>query len=631
MNAKLRIISGGENIDCQELKNRFTYIGRGDKNQIQIKHSSISRKHCVIERSEDDFFITDLKSLNGTLVKEKNVQETKLLHGDRIQIGDFNVVFEFGEQSANQITDTVSIDEAEIRLPPNSVVFPLDENISTISRNLDGLLNITKQINVIHELDLLQEEILKQVFEIVPANEGALILVGDNYEFEEVVGLNRKGSSETVCISRTIVSRVMKEKSAILASDVVHDNRKLRSESLAIAGTLSLLCVPLVLYGKILGAIYLTTDNSEECFDKTHLHFLIAISSIASVAIENARNFSFLQSENIRLKTENLLKRDMIGESRALQKVFDFIAKIAPTDSTVLVGGESGTGKELASRAIHINSLRAEKPFVVINCATITDTLLESELFGYEKGAFTGAVKQKKGRIELANGGTLLLDEIGELAPSLQVKLLRVLQEREFERVGGMKSIKVDIRLIAATNRDLEEEVAIGRFREDLFYRLNVIHLILPPLRDREGDILSLAEEFRKKYSSRIKRTTRGISTKAKKVLSGYNFPGNIRELENAMESAVILGTNEWVQPEDLPEKFVKAKKSAGDIEDGTMLSLQNGIREAKKHLIQQAFQEAKGNYVKTAKLLDVHPNYLHRLIRVLDIKANLQTDLSLK
>lgn len=241
-----------------------------------------------------------------------------------------------------------------------------------------------------------------------------------------------------------------------------------------------------------------------------------------------------------------------------MQRVYHFIGKVAPTDATVLINGESGTGKELAARAIHRNSKRAQKAFVAVNCAALTESLLESELFGHERGAFTGAIAQKKGRLEIASGGTVFLDEIGELTPALQVKLLRVLQEREFERVGGTVTIKADVRVIAATNKNLEDAMATNQFRHDLFYRLNVVSLEMPPLRARREDILLLASYFVEKYATMCNRKLKGISPDARTSLLGYEWPGNVRELENTIERAVVLGTTEFILTEDFAGGFAR-------------------------------------------------------------------------
>ncbi|MBV8732619.1 MAG: sigma 54-interacting transcriptional regulator, partial [Acidobacteriia bacterium] len=293
----------------------------------------------------------------------------------------------------------------------------------------------------------------------------------------------------------------------------------------------------------------------------------------------------------------------------------------AGTDSTVLIWGESGTGKELVARAIHTNSSRAGRPFVAINCAAITETLLESELFGHEKGAFTGAVSQKKGKLEVGNGGTVFLDEVGELAMPLQAKLLRVLQEREFERLGGTRPIKLDVRLIAATNRDLQEAARTGTFRPDLYYRLNVVSVRMPSLRERRPDIPLLANYFAMRFSEKLKRRVTSISEKAMACLLHYDWPGNVRELENAIERALVLGSTAMILPEDLPDAIVEESHAAGR----ATTALHDGLRQAKKEMIERAIEQAGGNYTEAAGLLGVHPNHLFRLIRTLELKPKRQ------
>jgi transcriptional regulator with GAF, ATPase, and Fis domain len=295
------------------------------------------------------------------------------------------------------------------------------------------------------------------------------------------------------------------------------------------------------------------------------------------------------------------------------------------TDTTVLIRGESGTGKELAAQAVHTNSPRRERPFVAINCAALTETLLESELFGHERGAFTGALAQKKGKLEVADGGTLFLDEVGELAPVLQAKLLRVLQEREFERVGGTKTIRVDVRLVAATNRDLEEAVRRGSFRQDLYYRLNVVAFEMPSLRERREDIALLASYFASRYAARFKRKVTGIAPEARELLTSYDWPGNVRELENAIERAVVLGSTERVLPEDLPESIHEAAPASDATAAPPVTKYHDALREAKKQLLLRALEQSGGSFTEAAHTLGVHPNYLHRLISNLNLRPELK------
>jgi Nif-specific regulatory protein len=308
----------------------------------------------------------------------------------------------------------------------------------------------------------------------------------------------------------------------------------------------------------------------------------------------------------------------MVGESPAMGEIYRFIERVAPTNSAVLICGESGTGKELAAHAIHVNSPRAIKPFVVINCAALAETLLESELFGHERGAFTGAIAQKKGKLEVAHGGTVFLDEIGELAPPLQSRLLRFLQDHKIERLGSTRSIELDVRVVAATNRNLDEAIAKGIFRADLYHRLNVMKVTMPPIRERRPDIPLLASYFVAKYSNLCKRTVNGISAAARALLQSYEWPGNVRELENAIERAIVLGSADVIEPDDLPERILESAHS-GKV---PMAKYYEAIKQAKRELILNALEQAKGNYTEAANALGVHPNNLHRLIRTLDLKT---------
>jgi Nif-specific regulatory protein len=372
-----------------------------------------------------------------------------------------------------------------------------------------------------------------------------------------------------------------------------------------------------VAFDKPLGVIYLDISSGATQFDEAHLQLLTAIAGIAAIAFENARRFELLEKENRRLQHEVKLDHQMLGESESMRQVYALLSRVAPTFSTVLLLGESGTGKELAARAIHLNSPRAAKPFVAINCATLTESLLESELFGHEKGAFTGAICQKPGKLELAEGGTIFLDEIGELSPAIQAKLLRALQMREFERVGGTRPIKVDVRAIAATNRDLKAAIKAGQFREDLYYRLNVVSIPMPPLRERREDIPLLATYFVAEYSKKCKRRVTGISPEARRLLCAYDWPGNVRELENAIERAVVIGQAELIVPEDLPETIFESQAPTDDPPAG----YHETVRAFKRQLISKTLQQTGGNFTKAANLLKIHANNLHRIVRDLKIR----------
>jgi len=347
------------------------------------------------------------------------------------------------------------------------------------------------------------------------------------------------------------------------------------------------------------------------------------------VVVKKALDHLALQEENTYLKQQLKAKykfENIIGSSEKMQKVFSLIDKVSGTDSTVLVLGESGTGKELVAKALHYNSPRAQNPFVPVNCGAIPEELLESELFGHEKGAFTGAFRTRIGRFELANGGSIFLDEISEMSPNLQVKLLRVIQEREFERVGGVKSIRIDVRIIAATNRDLEEEVAQGRFREDLYYRLNVIPLNLPPLRERRDDIPLLVKHFMGKYGREKNSRITGFSRRAMNLLAHYRWPGNVRELENLVERVLVLCDGTEVDTADLPERIAAGTPRTSEVVPlidlpETGIDLSTAVSEFEKAIIMQAL--TRSNWVKNraAKLLHVNRTTLVEKIK----KQNLQ------
>lgn len=331
-----------------------------------------------------------------------------------------------------------------------------------------------------------------------------------------------------------------------------------------------------------------------------------------------------LEEENLMLKEQVEGRYNfsgIIGKSEKMKEIFDKVTTVAQTDSTILLLGESGTGKELIANAIHFNSHRKDEPFVKVSCAAIPETLLEAELFGYEKGAFTGAVKQKKGRFELANRGTLFLDEIGELSPAIQVKLLRVLQEREYDRLGGTETLSADVRIVCATQRDLKKEVQKGAFREDLYYRLNVVPITLPPLRDRKGDVMLLANHFLRYFASQHKKTIKGFSVDAMELLLKYPFPGNVRELENTIERAVVLGKGDEVHAWDLSEDITNLSDCLKVIENiQSYENLSKAIKDFERQYITRVLEETKGNKGLAAKLLGVSRKTLWEKCKLLEI-----------
>jgi len=377
------------------------------------------------------------------------------------------------------------------------------------------------------------------------------------------------------------------------------------------------LCAPLRLSDNLQGAVYLSSSDPTVRLDEDHLRLVVGIAGLAGLALQNVRHMERLEREARELRADLTLQHGLVGESAPMRHIYELVAKAAPSDATVLILGESGTGKELVARAIHQNSPRVRQPFLVITAAAMADTLLESELFGHERGAFTGAISMKKGQLELAEGGTVFLDEIGELAPALQVKLLRVLQERELMRVGSSRPIKIEVRFIAATNRDLAAAVKDGGFRQDLYYRLNVVALSVPPLRERRADIPLLASFFISRFSARCKRKVVGLSDDARACLLNYDWPGNVRELENAIERAVVLGSAERLQIDDLPDSVLEHGVRGGAVST----NYHHAVQEAKQQIVIAALTRAEGNRAEAARQLGLHPNNLHRLIRNLNIQ----------
>jgi Nif-specific regulatory protein len=611
-------------------------IGRSAANQLSINDPGMSRRHCLIESGAGVFKIRDLDSRNCTFVNDVPVKLRVLEHGDRIKVAGSQFVFLLHEDDRAAAASAVQLDEAEwvtertISLPAGEAPYVQTANrpeapasTARVARDLQALLKIGTVVNSSRSLEALGQGLLTSIFEVVPAERGAILLLGEGPGgFASVLGRTRAGEPEgAIRVSRTIVQRVITEGVAVLANDVLAGGQSLTSRSLLSQRIASVLCVPLSAPGERLGALYLDAQDPASRFEAPDLDLVTAAAAVAALAVKNVKRLERLEEDNRRLRADIDLRHDMVGETERLREVQQFIEKVAPTDSTVLICGESGTGKELVARAIHRSSPRCERLFAAINCAAITETLLESELFGHEKGAFTGAVAQKKGRLEVADGGTVFLDEVGELATPLQAKLLRVLQEQAFERVGGTRTVKVDLRLIAATNKVLEEAVRAGSFRRDLYYRLNVVSIRVPPLRERREDIPLLAGYFVAKYAAKAKRRILGLSDAARRCLLAYDWPGNVRELENAVERAVVLGSTDVVLPEDLPEAVLEAQPFPGPSSPGYVAA----VREAKKRILMKAMGEAEGSYSEAARLLGMHVNNLHRLIRNLGLKPEIK------
>ena len=561
-------------------------IGRAPGSKLVLNDAEIGWRHCQVRRQGTRYMVTDLRSSLGTYVNGMRSAERWLEDRDQLGIGKTILMFRSGEAQTEAPVAAPSRDAKPTLLTACSLVF--------LSRALAAGMDDEQNT-------LLQNQILRLVGDLIPIEDGVLLLGASAAELN--TRWAERAAKHTVNFAPA-VSRVCEEGAFV-------------DHAVRIAG------VPLYLAGALGGALLVRIEDREAARLPGHLETLTAAASLSSIGFEANREVETLKAENALLQEQIAGQTGIVGSSPVIRRLLDLIDRVAPRDTTVLIAGESGTGKELVARALHQKSPRSERPFIAVNCAALSETLFESELFGHEKGAFTGAVALKRGRFELAQGGTIFLDEVGELASGLQAKLLRVLQQREFERVGGTQAYPLDIRIIAATNRDLAADVAEGRFREDLYHRLNVVALQSPPLRDRKEDIPRLAEFFLRRSAERCKRHVEGLSPEVQHMISQYSWPGNVRELENAMERAVVLGVSEMVLPEDLPETLLEAAPR------DTEAKYHHSVGQAKRDAILDAYVQGNGDYKQAAKLLGLHPNYLLRLVRNLELREEINRSLA--
>jgi Nif-specific regulatory protein len=475
--------------------------------------------------------------------------------------------------------------------------------------NFTVLYETAQRINSILDEEELLEEVLGAAMSQLDAERGYIVMVdpSDKRGFSVVVSRNfstPKAADESAA-SSSVINNVFTSGEPVLTFDALKDDRFEASRSIVAQQILSIICVPLRLQDRIIGAIYLDSTKSRGKFNNDTLKFLSVFGNLSAVAVENAQRYDRLKDENARLHSEvssTSLFPGIIGKSKEWKAALDLVQRVIDTDVSVLVTGESGTGKELIARAIHNQGKRRDMSFMAINCSAIPEPLLESELFGYRKGAFTGANADKKGLIEYTDGGTLFLDEVGDLPQSLQAKLLRVLQEREIRRLGDSESKKVDVRLISATNRNLREEIKKGNFREDLYFRLNIVEIHLPALRDRSDDIPALANYFVKKASDTHGRNVAKISSGAMSRLLKHSWYGNVRELQNVVERAVVLSRGEELVEDDL-----KLEQYSEEELVQTGLTLE----EFERKLVEKTLNETGGNRTKTAEKLGVSLRWL--------------------
>jgi Nif-specific regulatory protein len=580
-----------------------TTIGRAADNNVCIPDRSVSRAHCIIHRRDEGCEIEDLDSFNGTFVNGLRVRTRALSDGDTVAVGDIGFTFRAAAAGSERVS--ITPDEVE-----SSQLLTVCAPGAPFARETAALLRVSEAVRVFQALYLehqhdrrrqLERRFFEAIFELIPSRRGIVILKSGETP-QPFASFTVEGEPSTQSIAESIFHDAVRQGGVVTGRT---------PESQWIATTLMISDRPT-------GALYLDAGGWPREYVEGDAQVITALCGLLALALENARDIEALRSENAQLRTGDSASTPMIGNSAVMKGLCEAIAKVSRTSSTALLRGESGTGKELVARAIHRNSPRASRPFVVVNCAAIAEALLESEFFGHEKGAFTGAYAQRKGRFEQADGGTIFLDEVGELAMTLQAKLLRVLQEHEFERVGGSRTIAVDVRVIAATNRDLEQSIKAGRFREDLFYRLNVVPLRAPPLRERREDIPLLANWFVRKFAEQCGRAVTGVSREARAFLLAYDWPGNVRELQNVIERAVVMGSSSVITPEDLADSLPDTMPPAECDQQG----FHESVREARRRVVATAIERANGNVPAAARALRLHPKYLHRLITALGLRG---------
>ena len=489
-------------------------------------------------------------------------------------------------------------------------------------QELEFLLSFSKSLSSTLDQSQLLNIIIESAKTLTQAEASSLLLLDpatQNLHFVHATGeISEELKKLSIPMGQGIAGWVAREQKPQIVDQAEQDERWYKGiDEKTKFTTKSLLCVPLLSGGQTIGVIEVLNKKEGHQFDQQDQDFLLRFADLAAQVLENVDKYHRLKDENLQLRDELASRYTIFGKSQAVEEVLGLARKVASGNTTVLLQGENGTGKELLARFIHYQSPRSEKAFVAINSAAIPVDLLESELFGHEKGAITGASRRRKGRFELAAGGTIFFDEVGDLPQAIQAKILRVLQEREFERRGSSETIKVDVRIIAATNKDLLNLVKSGLFREDLYYRLNVFQIFLPPLRQRGEDIPVLARHFLEFYSRETKKQVSGFSEEAVKAMQNYSWPGNIRELQNAVERAVVLCSGQMITLQNLP-RLVDGPYTRDGIPP--TLTWDNAQETFKREYMIKALEVNGWNQRKTAKILDIQSSYLSRLLRELSI-----------
>ena len=601
-----------------------TTLGKGLGNDVPLQGAGLADHHAQIVFDGRDFLLEEIDRDADIAINGKKKRRARIVHGDRIQLGNVEVSFSmFAEPTAApKPRDEDDDDDSD------------DTGPKSISAELAGvrkLFAFSEKLIGRRDLDQLLEAMLDDVIDLTHADKGFLLLLeGAEAQAAESVGeagprslkdtdrrlairAARNVRKEAITdvhggISDSIVRQVIESARPVIVSDALADTTFGRSDSVIAMKLSSVMCAPLRSQGQVIGALYVGNDKIKHLFERTQLELLSIFASQASLLLQNAMLLNALRADKAKLVAELHDKRfgEIIGACPSMLEVFRKLQKVATTDISVLITGETGTGKELIAKEIHRRSPRQNGPFVTINCGAIPENLIESELFGHVKGAFTGAVASRPGKFQVADKGTLFLDEIGELPLNLQVKLLRALQERIVFRVGDSRPEKVDIRIVAATNRNLEEEIRTGNFREDLYYRLNVINIWLPPLRDRGDDVLIIAKVLLSKYADELASQVKGFSPGALAAIKKHNWPGNIRQLENRIKKALVLCEKTLLSAEDL---------DLGPAAETPIMPLEKAKEEFQRRYVLEALERNNGNRTQTARDLGVDPRTIFRYL----------------
>jgi transcriptional regulator with GAF, ATPase, and Fis domain len=585
--ATLRIQTPGVGVRVYHVYKKITSLGKGHDVDVVLADPMLADTHAHIHFDGRDFNVSTTEKDAELFVNGRKRNKHRLAQDDRIRLGVVEMEFSLFDEPVTD--ETAARTMAELN-------------------SYRKLFEFSQKLMAEYEVATLLDQLMDVIIQITNADKGFIVLMESGEAVVKVArNLRRETISDAVShLSDSILAKVIEQRKALIVSDALSDAQFRNALSVVNLRLTSVMCVPLLERGSLIGVIYVGNDHVAQLFDESSLEVLTIFASQASLLIRNALLVNELQIDNKSLqeRIERMRFGEILGASPVMQDVFRKVQKVAGTDISVLVTGETGTGKELIARELHNRSTRAKGPFVSINCGAIPENLLESELFGHARGAFTGAVANKAGRFQGANKGTLFLDEIGEMPINLQVKILRALQDRVVVRVGDNNAEPIDIRVVAATNRELDVEIKAGRFREDLYYRLNVVHLILPPLRDRGDDIVVLARYLLSRYAPEYGNKVRGFAPSAIAAIKRHRWPGNIRELENRIKKAVVLADKALLGPEDL---------GLAPDELPPILPLTEARERWQREYINEVLELNAGNRTKTARDLGVDPRTIFR------------------